>query len=77
MNNEHGRSNSNITELDETNVDAVLDVVLLVEDIVKDAVPILPMDMMDPLSSLEEGVYDESSNVSTASDESWRKRKKN
>jgi hypothetical protein len=55
----------------------VLDVVLLVEDIVKDAVPILPMDMMDPLSSLEEGVYDESSNVSTASDESWRKRKKN
>lgn len=77
MNNEHGRSNSNITELDETNVDAVLDVVLLVEDTVKDAVPILPMDMMDPLSSLEEGVYDESSNVSTASDESWRKRKKN
>jgi hypothetical protein len=77
MNNEHGRSNSNITELDETNVDAVLDVVLLVEDTVKDAVPILPMDIMDPLSSLEEGVYDESSNVSTASDESWRKRKKN
>jgi hypothetical protein len=77
MNNEHGRSNSNITELDETNVDAVLDVVLLVEDIVKDAVPILPMDIMDPLSTLEEGVYDESSNVSTASDESWRKRKKN
>jgi hypothetical protein len=36
MNNEHGRSNSNITELDETNVDAVLDVVLLVEDIVKE-----------------------------------------
>jgi hypothetical protein len=34
MNNEHGRSNSNITELDETNVDAVLDVVLLVEDTV-------------------------------------------
>ncbi len=68
---------SNITELDETNVDAVLDVVLLVEDIVKDAVPILPMDIMDPLSTLEEGVYDESSNVSTASDESWRKRKKN
>ena len=68
---------SNITELDETNVDAVLDVVLLVEDTVKDAVPILPMDIMDPLSTLEEGVYDESSNVSTASDESWRKRKKN